>query len=244
MQWCMAKPSVFLQGTRYSNLTTIRVSDDKSSARTGITFYLHLNWRALWHLAVGGQRHQSGRERHLAADALGRAGGFGDQMGQENRQNLMPAVRADGVLVSPMRRSSPWIALSRWPRWARHAPMLGYTHTRARGAHHGLCIVPSLLPRRTMGQCSFRRMNRFGWRTWRSTIYFCAQSDLRPRRRYVSTESWEPTTLPFTSAHPRVRAGSPFRRSGRLCGHGAACGSAPSPQAASQLGPPYSSRAG
>ena len=134
MQWCMAKPSVFLQGTRYSNLTTIRVSDDKFIRAHWYNFLFTSQLAGSLGIWPWADNATSQDVNAILLQTLS-AGpvGFGDQMGQENRQNLMPAVRADGVLVKP---DAPLIPLDSGyldGALGRHAPMLGYTHTAQGG---------------------------------------------------------------------------------------------------------------
>jgi hypothetical protein len=102
MQYCMALPCDFLQGSRYSNLTTIRVSDDRFSP---------WRWRDFLYTSQLGYAigswpwtdvYYSYETDNLLLDALS-AGpvGTGDELGAEDRANILKAVRADGVIVKP-----------------------------------------------------------------------------------------------------------------------------------------------
>lgn len=102
MQYCMALPSDFLQGSRYSNLTTIRASNDRFS-RPRWSDFLYTSQLAY---AVGSwpwvDVYFSRETDNMLIDTLS-AGpvGTGDALGAEDKQNIMKAVRADGVIVKP-----------------------------------------------------------------------------------------------------------------------------------------------
>jgi hypothetical protein len=102
MQYCMALPCDFLQGSRYSNLTSIRVSDDRFS-RARWRNFLYTSQLAF---AVGSwpwtDVYFSDETDNLLLDTLS-AGpvGTGDPLGAEDRNNILKAVRADGVIVKP-----------------------------------------------------------------------------------------------------------------------------------------------
>jgi hypothetical protein len=102
MQYCMALPCDFLQGSRYGNLTSIRVSDDRFSPP---------RWRDFVYTsqladAIGSwpwpDVYYSHETDNLLLDTLS-AGpvGTGDALGAEDRKNILKAVRADGVIVKP-----------------------------------------------------------------------------------------------------------------------------------------------
>lgn len=102
MQYCMALPCDFLEGTRYGNLTSIRTSDDRFS-RARWRDFLYTSQLAY---AIGSwpwtDVYFSDETNNMLLDALS-AGpvGTGDSLGAENRKNIMMAVRADGVIVKP-----------------------------------------------------------------------------------------------------------------------------------------------
>ena len=102
MQYCMATPSQFLQSTKYNNLTTVRVSEDRFD-RTRWTGFLYTSRLAsalgIWPFA---DVFMSGETDNLLLATL-TAGplGIGDRIGAVNRDNLLRAVRADGVIVKP-----------------------------------------------------------------------------------------------------------------------------------------------
>jgi len=102
MQYCMAYPCYFLQGSKYGNLTTIRVSDDN---------FIRARWRSFmftsqlaasvgswpWTDVFATADHSA----VLLADLSGGMVGNGDAIGKEDRAAIMRAVRADGVIVKP-----------------------------------------------------------------------------------------------------------------------------------------------
>lgn len=102
MQYCMALPADFLQGSLYGNLTTIRTSDDRFS---------RARWRDFLYTSQLGYAIGSWpwtdvffsyETNNMIIDALS-AGpvGTGDALGAEDRKNIMKAVRGDGVIVKP-----------------------------------------------------------------------------------------------------------------------------------------------
>jgi hypothetical protein len=102
MQYCMALPCDFLQGSRYGNLTSIRTSDDRFS-RPRWRDFLYTSQLAY---AVGSwpwtDVYFSDETDNMLLDSLS-AGpvGTGDALGAEDRNNILKAVRADGVIVKP-----------------------------------------------------------------------------------------------------------------------------------------------
>jgi hypothetical protein len=102
MQYCMPYPCYFLQGSRYPNLTTIRVSDD-GFCPPRYNNFLYVSRLAysmgIWPWA---DVYRSTETNNLLLSTLS-AGpvGIGDKMGKEDADNLFKAVRADGVIVKP-----------------------------------------------------------------------------------------------------------------------------------------------
>jgi hypothetical protein len=102
MQYCMALPSFFLQGSRYPNLTTIRCSDDRMvRARWHNFLYTSRLASALgiWPWTDPYQSSETGNI--LLSDLSAGMVGFGDPMGKEDQTNIFRAVRKDGVIVKP-----------------------------------------------------------------------------------------------------------------------------------------------
>lgn len=102
MQYCMALPNDFLEGSRYGNLTTIRSSDDRFS-RPRWWDFIYTSQLAY---AIGSWPWTdvffSDETSNMIVDALS-AGpvGTGDALGAEDKKNIMMAVRGDGVIVKP-----------------------------------------------------------------------------------------------------------------------------------------------
>lgn len=102
MQYCMPLPCHFLQGARYENLTSIRVSLDGFG-------------RSRWHDALFGSQlaravgvrpwtdapKSSDTGSFLLAVLSAGPVGIGDAMGAEDKSNIFKATRSDGVIVKP-----------------------------------------------------------------------------------------------------------------------------------------------
>lgn len=102
MQYCMALPSDFLEGSRYGNLTSIRASDDRFS-RPRWRNFIYTSQLAYsigtWPWTDVYFSHET---NNMLIDTLS-AGpvGTGDELGAEDKKNIMMAVRGDGVIVKP-----------------------------------------------------------------------------------------------------------------------------------------------
>ncbi|HEV2318139.1 MAG TPA: hypothetical protein VGV18_00200 [Verrucomicrobiae bacterium] len=102
MQYCMPYPCYFLQGSRYPNLTTIRVSDD-GFCPPRYNNFLYVSRLAysmgIWPWA---DVYRSAETNNVLLSTLS-AGpvGIGDEIGKEDPGNIFKAVRADGVIVKP-----------------------------------------------------------------------------------------------------------------------------------------------
>ncbi|NII11846.1 hypothetical protein [Oleiagrimonas sp. C23AA] len=131
MQYCMATPRFFLQGAKYSNLTTIRTSDDRFEPKKWRHFiYTSQLAHALgiWPWSDVFKSHETG---NMIVSVLS-AGpvGTGDALGREDMANIDKAARPDGVLVKP---DVPLMPLdSDYLHAAEHedAPMLAATYTQ------------------------------------------------------------------------------------------------------------------
>jgi len=134
LQYCSAEPYMFLQGTRYSNLTTIRVSEDRFVRTRWYSFLLTSQLAGAlgfwpWADVATSQDVNAILLQALSAGPVG----FGDAIGKENSQNLMQVARADGVLVKPDAPLAPVDKDYLDGALGRHGPMLGYTHTEQGG---------------------------------------------------------------------------------------------------------------
>ena len=102
MQYCMALPCYFLQGSHYENLTTIRTSGDRFN-RAKWDNFLYTSRLAdslgIWPWADVYMSHET--NNILLSTLSAGPVGIGDAMGAEDKANLFRAVRADGVIVKP-----------------------------------------------------------------------------------------------------------------------------------------------
>ena len=102
MQYCMPLPRHYLQSTKYDNLVTTRVSNDR---------FLRSNWQDFFYAsrlasALGEwpwvDTFMSSEEDNMILATLS-AGmvGVGDAIGAANKANISRAIRSDGVIVKP-----------------------------------------------------------------------------------------------------------------------------------------------
>jgi hypothetical protein len=102
MQYCMAMPQYYMQGSLYPNLTTIRTSDDRMKRDRWHDFLYASKFAEAvgsWPWADVYMSPETGNM--LLADLSGGMVGFGDEMGKEDTDNIFLAVRSDGVIVKP-----------------------------------------------------------------------------------------------------------------------------------------------
>jgi len=102
MQYCMALPSFFLQGSKYPNLTTIRCSDDRLSRDRWHNFLYTSRLASalgIWPWTDPYMTSETGNI--LLSDLSAGMVGFGDPIGREDQANIFMAVRKDGVIVKP-----------------------------------------------------------------------------------------------------------------------------------------------
>ena len=102
LQYCMPLPRHFLQGTRYSNLTTIRVSGDRFRKEHWPSFLFNGRLASALGEWPWTDVFMSAETSNLLLSTLSAAiVGVGDAIGQFDRANLLRAVRSDGVIVKP-----------------------------------------------------------------------------------------------------------------------------------------------
>jgi hypothetical protein len=102
LQYCMALPRHFLQGARYGNLTTIRTSGDRLTRSNWDTFlYTSRLASALGIWPWTDVFMSTETDNVLIATLSAGMVGNGDKIGTENKENLLRAVRMDGVIVKP-----------------------------------------------------------------------------------------------------------------------------------------------
>jgi hypothetical protein len=131
MQYCMPYPCFFLQGSCYKNLTTIRVSEDGFEPGKWNNFLYVSRLASALGIWPWSDVFNSTETNNLLLSTLS-AGpvGIGDEMGKEEKPNLLRAVRADGVIVKP---DVPIVPLDRsYIADAQHdeAPLIAGTFTR------------------------------------------------------------------------------------------------------------------
>jgi hypothetical protein len=102
LQYCMALPRDYLQSTRYDNLTTIRVSDDRFESSKWDEFLYDSQLAAALGVWPWCDVFMSTETTNLLLANLS-AGpvGVGDGLGQVNPANLAQVARPDGVIVKP-----------------------------------------------------------------------------------------------------------------------------------------------
>jgi hypothetical protein len=130
LQYCMALPRFFLQGSRYANLTTIRTSDDRFMLSHWDNFlYVSQLARAvgIWPWT---DVFMSTETNNLLISVLS-AGmvGTGDAIGSENKENLLRVARPDGVLVKPDESLLPLDSIYVAQANGRKAPMVAWTYS-------------------------------------------------------------------------------------------------------------------
>jgi len=130
MQYCMAQPRHFLQGSKYGNLTTIRVSGDRFKRKAWIHFLFTSRLASALGIYPWTDVFRSWEVPNMLLATLS-AGmvGTGDPIGKEDAENIFRAVRKDGVIVKPdiplVPTDETYWALSENPK----APIAGWTLT-------------------------------------------------------------------------------------------------------------------
>lgn len=102
IQYCMALPRCFLQAGKYDNVTTIRASGDRFAPRNYHKFIFGSRLAISLGIWPWTDVFKSSEINNLLLCNLS-AGpvGTGDALGKENRDNIMKALRADGVIIKP-----------------------------------------------------------------------------------------------------------------------------------------------
>jgi hypothetical protein len=102
LQYCMPLPRHFLQGTRYSNLLTIRVSGDRFEKQQWPSFLFNGRLASALGEWPWTDVFMSSETSNLLLSTLSASMvGVGDALGEFDRANLLRVVRADGVIVKP-----------------------------------------------------------------------------------------------------------------------------------------------
>jgi hypothetical protein len=102
LQYCMPYPCYFLQGSRYENLTSIRTSGDRFNTNKWNDFLYTSRLASALGIWPWTDVSMSPETDNVLLSTLS-AGpvGTGDLLGAEDKENLLQAVRADGVIVKP-----------------------------------------------------------------------------------------------------------------------------------------------
>ena len=108
MQYCMTLPRHYLQGAKYENLTSVRVSDD-GFGRSRWSDYLYVSMLAgalkewPWVDVFMSKQTPNIIQATLTAGMVG----VGDAMGDFNKDNILCVARPDGAIVKPDRPIAP-----------------------------------------------------------------------------------------------------------------------------------------
>ena len=127
MQYSMALPRHFLQGARYGNLTTIRVSGDRFRREKWDTFLYTsrlANALGIWPWCDVFMSREA--DNLLLATLSAGMVGIGDRLGAEDRKNLLHAVRLDGVIIKP---DTPLLPIDAMYTAGSRRPMIAAAHT-------------------------------------------------------------------------------------------------------------------
>jgi hypothetical protein len=102
LQYCMETPHDYMQGSRYDNLTTVRVSEDRfeRSKWTPALYVSHLA-TSLGEWPWVDTFHSSETPNMILATLSAGMVGVGDFMDQIDTANIASCIRADGVIVKP-----------------------------------------------------------------------------------------------------------------------------------------------
>lgn len=157
IQYCMALPMHFMQSSVYSNVTTIRTSQDRFSSDKWTSFFYSSRFASALGLWPYSDVFMSGETNNMIAAVLS-AGpvGVGDKLGSLSKTNLMRAARADGVLVKPDVSATPVDSVIANDALGHDVPMVAsaysdfgggiranYIFTYPRASNSNLTIDPS-----------------------------------------------------------------------------------------------------
>lgn len=102
MQYCMELPQHYLQGSKYDNLTSVRVSDDRfERARWESMLYVSQMASSLGEWPWVDTFNSDEKTNLILATLSAGPVGFGDDMAKINAANIATCARADGVIVKP-----------------------------------------------------------------------------------------------------------------------------------------------
>jgi len=160
MQYCMGTPRFFLQGLKYSNLTTIRTSGDRFEPRKWANF-LYVSRLAhdvgIWPWCDVFKSAETGN-MILSVLSAGPVG-TGDAIGKEGKENILMAVRPDGVIVKPDQPLLPCDRTYLEAAAKKQTPFLASTFTDHKGVRTTYAI---LFPRPKGDQSARVKPSDFG----------------------------------------------------------------------------------
>lgn len=131
LQYCMALPRYFMQGVKYNNLTTIRVSGDRFKPERWVYFLFTSQLAYEMGIRPWSDVFKSGEMGNLIISVLSSGPvGTGDSLGLENKANIRKAARRDGVLVKPDIPLLPMDQTYLDKYKGASVPVLAYTYTQ------------------------------------------------------------------------------------------------------------------
>jgi len=157
VQYCMALPGMFMEGSKYDNLTSIRCSDDRFEP-TKYHDFLYTSRLAFsmgiwpWTDVFNSTEIDNLLLSTLSAGPIG----TGDALGKENKENLFKAMRSDGVIIKPdaplLPTDSSYIAEGQ----KLDSPLVATTYTDHGGIRtiYGVAIKRSATPATGLDQAS------------------------------------------------------------------------------------------
>jgi hypothetical protein len=130
LQYCMPLPRHFLQGTRYSNLLTIRVSGDRFEKQQWPSFLFNGRLASALGEWPWTDVFMSSETSNLLLSTLSASMvGVGDALGEFDRANLLRVVRADGVIVKPDDPITPLDSTYVTQAQDQQTPIIAAAHT-------------------------------------------------------------------------------------------------------------------
>jgi hypothetical protein len=146
IQYCMAFPCMFMEGSKYANLTSIRCSEDRFEPRKYHNFLYTSRLACSMGIWPWTDVFRSAETNNLLIGTLS-AGpvGTGDALGQENKENLFKAMRADGVIIKPDAPLLPTDASYITEGQKQDLPLVATTYTNHGGIRtvYGMAIKRS-----------------------------------------------------------------------------------------------------
>jgi hypothetical protein len=157
VQYCMGFPEHFMESVKYSNVTNIRASQDHFGSTRWTNFFYSSRLASALGLWPFSDVFASSEADNLTAAVLsGGPLGVGDPLGSISGENLLRAVRADGVIVKPDVSATPLDNVFVNDANQVDSPMVAATYTAGsggirtwyvfaypRGANNSLTITPS-----------------------------------------------------------------------------------------------------